>query len=64
VIYVIVALIVLYILQMLIAQFLPLPPPVMMLIRVLVGLLVLLAALNCFGLFPGDAGGPYPFYRR
>jgi hypothetical protein len=42
---------------------LPLPPPVMMLIRVLVGLLVLLAVLNCFGLFPGE-GGPYPFYRH
>lgn len=56
VIVVIVAVIVLYILQFALNAVIALPPPVWQLVRLLVGLLVLLYALRCFGIF-GD--GPY-----
>jgi hypothetical protein len=62
IIWIIVALIVLYIIETLLAQFLPLPPPVIMLIRLLFGLLVLIAVLNCIGIFPGGPG-LLPFRR-
>jgi len=62
IIYIIIILIVFYILQILLAQFLTLPPQVIMLLKILVGLLILIAALDCFGIFPGP--GPYPFFRR
>lgn len=58
IIWVIIAVIILWIGEMLITQFIALPPPVFMLIRVLVGLLVLLAFLNCVGLL----GGAYPLF--
>lgn len=62
IIWVIVALIIIYIIELLVGQFLPLPPPIMMLVRVLIGLLVLIAALDCFGLLGG--GSLYlPFHR-
>lgn len=60
IIWVIVALIVIYIIEAVVGQFLTLPPPIMMLIRLLIGLLVLIAALNCLGLL--DMG--LPFGRR
>jgi hypothetical protein len=47
IIVVIVCLIVLYVLEMVIGSFLSLPSQIWMLIRLLVGLLVLLYALNC-----------------
>lgn len=59
-IFAIVGLIFLYILEIVLAQFLPIPPPIKMLIRLLIGLLILIAALNCFG-FLGT--GPF-FFRR
>lgn len=62
IIYVIIALIVLYIIETLLAQFLTLPPPVIMLIRLLVGLLILIAALDCIGIMPGGPG-LLPFRR-
>ncbi|CAN5814026.1 hypothetical protein BH20PSE1_BH20PSE1_01030 [soil metagenome] len=60
-IWVIVALIVIYIIEAVVGQFLTLPPPIMMLIRLLVGLLVLIAALNCLGLL--NMGFPTPMRR-
>lgn len=57
----IVALIVIYVLEMILSQFLTLPPPVTMLIRLLIGLLVLIAALNCLGLL--NMSMPMPFNR-
>jgi hypothetical protein len=66
IIYAICALIVIFILEYVFAQFLPLPGQVIMLIRILVGflvgLLILLYALSCFGIL-GD-GGPGPFFRH
>lgn len=59
IIVVIVAVIVIYVFEAIVAVFLPLPPPVGKLIRLLVGLLVLLYALQC--LFGG--GFPYPLRR-
>lgn len=50
IVWVIVALIVLYVIELLVGQFLPLPPQIMMLIRVLLGLIVLIACLECLGL--------------
>jgi hypothetical protein len=44
---VIVALIIIYALEAIVGTLLPLPPPIFMLIRLLVGLLVLLYALDC-----------------
>jgi hypothetical protein len=41
------------------AQFLPIPAPIIALIRLLVGLLILLYALSCFGILDGG-----PFLRR
>jgi hypothetical protein len=60
--YVIVALIVLWIIETLVAMFLPMPPNILTLIRLLMALLVLIAALECFGIlgtgmFP--RGGPF-----
>lgn len=49
IIWVIIALIVLYILEAVLAPLITLPPPVMMLIRLLIGLLVLLYFLQCLG---------------
>jgi hypothetical protein len=53
IVWVIVALIVVYAVELLVGQFLPLPSPIIMLIRLLIGLLVLIAALKCLGLFSG-----------
>lgn len=60
IVWVIVALIVVYAVELLVGQFLPLPPPIIMLIRLLIGLLVLIAALKCLGLL---SGGFPPFLR-
>jgi hypothetical protein len=49
IIYVILALIVMYVIELLVGQFLTLPPPIILLIRLLIGLLVLIAALDCIG---------------
>jgi hypothetical protein len=49
-IYVIVAVIVLYILEMILAPLITLPRNVWVLLRALAGLLILLWALECFGL--------------
>ncbi len=49
IIVVIIAVIVLYILEAVLAPFIALPPPVYMLIRLLVGLLVLIYFLDCIG---------------
>jgi hypothetical protein len=51
IVWVIIAIIVLYILETVLAPFISLPPPVYMLIRLLIGLLVLIAFLNCCGFF-------------
>jgi hypothetical protein len=60
-IYAIISLIILFILEYVFAQFFPLPPKVIMLIRLLIGLLLLLYALSCFGILDGAPG---PFFRR
>ena len=52
-IWVILALVIIYVIETLVSQFLPLPPPIVMLIRLLIGLLVLIAALDCIGLLHG-----------
>lgn len=49
VIFAIVALIVLLIIEKVVTTFIEIPPPVGMLIRLLVGLIVLLRALSCLG---------------
>jgi hypothetical protein len=49
IVWVIVALIVIFVIETLVAQFFPIPPQILMLIRLLVGLLVLIAALDCIG---------------
>lgn len=49
IVWVIVALIVVYVIELIVGQFLTLPPPIGLLIRALVGLLVLIAALECLG---------------
>jgi hypothetical protein len=46
---VIVALIVLYVLESVMAPFMALPPPIITLLRLLIGLLVLLYFLSCIG---------------
>jgi hypothetical protein len=56
----IVAVIVLWIAESAVSAITPLPPPVWMLVRLLVGLLVLLYALNCLGIL---SGGPYAGVR-
>jgi hypothetical protein len=43
------------------ASLLILPPPVWVLIKLLVGLLVLLWFLGCIGIFPGVGGHNYNF---
>lgn len=63
IIVVIVAVIVLYILEAVMSPFFTLPPPVYMLIRLLVGLLVLLYFLNCIGFIGGNFAGAYPWHR-
>lgn len=63
IIWCIVAIIVLYVFEYLIAQFIALPPPVFVLIRLLVGLLVLLMFLECIGLV-GGGGLRYPLFPR
>ena len=61
-IYFIVLLIVLWIVELIIAQFIPLPQKITMLIRILCALLMVIAALNCLGIFGMD--GPGPFFRH
>jgi hypothetical protein len=66
IIVVIVAVIVIYVLEQVIGAFLALPPPVWMLVRLPIGLLVLLYALNCLsasGVLQGFGGwgGPYGY---
>ena len=61
IIWCIVAAIILYIVEAVLGSFLPLPSQVLMLVRLLVGLLVLLAVLDCFGLLQG--GVRFPFRR-
>jgi hypothetical protein len=51
IVWIIVALIVIWIIEQLVGMFLQLPPNILVLIRLLVGLLVLIAALDCLGLF-------------
>lgn len=68
IILVIVCLIVVYVMEMVIGSFLALPPQIWMLIRLLVGLLVLLYALNCLassGAFQsfGWSGYGAPYHR-
>ena len=63
IIMVIIAVIVLYVLEAVMAPFFTLPPPVYMLIRLLIGLLVLLYFLQCIG-FLGLSGGPFPWHGR
>jgi hypothetical protein len=58
---VIVALIVLFVIEKALAPFIALPPPIMMLIRLLVGLLILIYALQCLGIIGG--GHPFLFHR-
>ena len=58
---VIVALIVLWVIETVLAPFITLPPPILMLIRLLIGLLVLIYALQCIGVLGG--GHLYPFRR-
>lgn len=58
IIWCIIAIIVLYIFETVVAMFIALPSQVFVLIRLLVGLLVLLAFLNCVGLL----GGAYPLF--
>jgi hypothetical protein len=53
IVWLIVILIILYIVEMLLSQLLTLPPPVMVLIRLLAGLILLIMVLNCFGLLDG-----------
>jgi hypothetical protein len=57
-VYAIVGLIVLWVIETLVGMFAPPPAQVLLLIRVLIALLVLIAALNCFGLldFPLPRG--------
>lgn len=59
-IYVIVAAIFWYVIQEVLKVFWTPPPPVMHLIGLLIGLLVLLAALNCLGVVEG---GPFIHHR-
>jgi hypothetical protein len=62
IIVVIVALIVVYVLEQVVGAFLALPPPIWMLIRLLIGLLVLLYALGCLsesGVLAGFRFYPY-----
>jgi ABC-type multidrug transport system fused ATPase/permease subunit len=56
---VIMALIVVYVFEAIVGTFLALPPPVGKLIRLLIGLLVLLYALQCLFGF----GAPWPGFR-
>lgn len=58
---VIIAVIVLYVLETVLAPFFTLPPPVYMLIRLLIGLLVLLYFLSCIGF--GNFAGAYPWHH-
>jgi hypothetical protein len=60
VVWCIVALIIVYVIELLVGQFLPLPAPIIALIRVLIGLLVLIAALDCLGILHM----PLPFRGR
>ena len=58
----IIALIVIYVIEAVVGAFLALPPPILMLIRLLIGLLVLLYALGCLesnGVFSGVRLYPY-----
>jgi hypothetical protein len=57
---VIIALIILYVLETVLAPFITLPPPIMMLIRLLMGLLVLIYALQCIGVLGGHG---FAFHR-
>jgi hypothetical protein len=64
IIYAIISLIILMILEFVFAQFFPLPSKVIMLIRLLVGLLLLLYALSCFGVLGEGPTGSGPFFRH
>ena len=57
IIYVIISIIVLYIVEVILQQFPILPPPVFVLIRLLVGLLIVLWLLSCLGVLVGTPGG-------
>jgi hypothetical protein len=59
IVWVIIAVIVLYILESVLAPFIALPAPVYMLIRLLIGLLVLIAFLNCCGFLGGSGHGSF-----
>lgn len=63
IVYVIIAVIFWYVIQQLVTVFWTPPPPVMNLIGLLLGLLVLIAALNCLGILGGD-GAPFRFNHR
>jgi type III secretory pathway component EscU len=57
---VIIALIFVYIIETVLAPFITLPPPIMTLIRLLIGLLVLIYALQCLGILGGHG---FVFHR-
>ena len=62
IIVVIIALIVVYVIEAVVGTLISFPPPIFMLIRLLIGLLVLLYALGCLsqaGLFTGVRFYPY-----
>jgi hypothetical protein len=61
IVYVIVAVIVWYVIQELLKVFWTPPPPVINLIGLLLGLIVLIGALNCIGVF---ADGRFPMLHR
>ena len=57
---VIIALIVIYVIETVLAPFITLPPPILTLIRLLIGLLVLIYALQCLGILSGHG---FTFHR-
>lgn len=62
IIVVIVAVIVVYIIETAVGSLISLPPPVWVLVRLLIGLLVLLYALNCLGAAGVFTGWPHVRY--
>ena len=63
IVWVIVAVIILYVLEQVLAPFFPLPPPVYMLIRLLIGLLILIEFLGCIGFLGGGNNFQFGFRR-
>jgi hypothetical protein len=59
IIYCIVAVIGLYVVEVVLQQFCALPPKILVLVRLLIGLLLLLWLLGCVGLLTGTPGGPW-----